>query len=99
MARVLLRTAESSMFLPERTVFDASGLCKYSLKEPFYEAPFYYKTLILWYHKTDFLISQIRFFWYHKTDFLISQNNPDFLYHKLDLVISKNQDDFFDIKK
>ena len=35
MARVSLRTAERSMFLPVRTVSDASGLCKCSIKVPF----------------------------------------------------------------
>ena len=32
MARVSLSTAERSMFLPVRTVSDASGLCKCSIK-------------------------------------------------------------------
>ena len=35
MARVSLRTAERSMFLPVRTVSDATGLCKCSIKVPF----------------------------------------------------------------
>ena len=35
MARVSLSTAERSMFLPVRTVSDASGLCKCSIKVPF----------------------------------------------------------------
>ena len=35
MARVSLSTAERSMFLPVRTVSDASGLCKCSIKIPF----------------------------------------------------------------
>ena len=35
MARVSLSTAERSMFLPLRTVSDASGLCKCSIKVPF----------------------------------------------------------------
>ena len=35
MARVSLRTAESSMFLPVRTVSDASGLCRCNIKVPF----------------------------------------------------------------
>ena len=35
MARFSLRTAERSMFLPVRTVSDASGLCKCSIKVPF----------------------------------------------------------------
>ena len=33
--RVSLRTASRSMFLPVRTVSDASGLCKCSIKVPF----------------------------------------------------------------
>ena len=55
-----------------------------------YEAPFYYKTHILWHHKIDFLMSQIRFFWYHKFDFFIWQNNPEFffLYQKIEFLIS-----------
>ena len=35
MARVSLSTAERSMFLPVRTVSDASGLCKCSIELPF----------------------------------------------------------------
>ena len=35
MARVSLSTAERSMFLPVRTVSDASGLCKCSINVPF----------------------------------------------------------------
>ena len=35
MARVSLGTAERSMFLPVRTVSDASGLFKCSIKVPF----------------------------------------------------------------
>ena len=35
MARVSLSRAEKSMFLPVRTVSDASGLCKCSIKVPF----------------------------------------------------------------
>ena len=35
MARVSLSIAERSMFLPVRTVSDASGLCKCSIKVPF----------------------------------------------------------------
>ena len=35
MAPVSLSTAERSMFLPVRTVSDASGLCKCSIKVPF----------------------------------------------------------------
>ena len=35
MARVSLSRAERSMFLPVRTVSDASGLCKCSIKVPF----------------------------------------------------------------
>ena len=62
MARVSLRTAERSTFLTVLKVSDASGLCKCSIRVQFYEAPFYYKIPILWYHKKDFLISQIRFY-------------------------------------
>ena len=35
MVHVSLSTAERSMFLPVRTVSDASGLCKCSIKVPF----------------------------------------------------------------
>ena len=35
MGRVSLITAERSMFLPVRTVSDASGLCKCSIEIPF----------------------------------------------------------------
>ena len=35
MARVSLRTGERLMFLPVRTVNDAFGLCRYSIKVPF----------------------------------------------------------------
>ena len=35
MTHVSLRTAERSMFLPVCSVFDASGLCKCSIKVPF----------------------------------------------------------------
>ena len=35
MGRVSLNTAERSMFLPVRTVSDASGLCKCSIEVPF----------------------------------------------------------------
>ena len=35
MARVSLRTAERSMFLPVRTVSDASGLCKCIIRVQF----------------------------------------------------------------
>ena len=35
MARVSLSTSERSMILPIRTVSDASGLCKCSIKVPF----------------------------------------------------------------
>ena len=35
MDRVSLRTASRSMFLPVRTVSDASGLCKCTIKVPF----------------------------------------------------------------
>ena len=35
MARVSLSRAERSMFLPVRTVSDASGLCKCSIRVPF----------------------------------------------------------------
>ena len=102
MARVSLRTAEMSTFLPVRTLSDASGLCKCIIKVPFYEAPFYYKTPILWYHKIDFLISQIRFFyitkqifWYYKITlifFCIKKSN--LWYHKIEFVISQNLRDF-----
>ena len=47
MARVSLRTAERSIFVPLRTVSDDSGLYKCITKVPIYEAPFYYQTAIL----------------------------------------------------
>ena len=60
--------------------------CRFFVDMYLYEAPFYYKIHMLWYHKFYFVISK-NILWYHKFNFVISHNN--LWYHKIFYDITK----------